>query len=105
MAQTPRVKERTDVRELEKQEVVRPRLFKVLLHNDDYTTMEFVVYVLQRVFHKPLDEAVRIMLSVHHHGLGVCGIYPCEIAETKVEAVHAYAREEGYPLRSSMEPE
>ena len=105
MAQTPDVKERTDIREKEEQEVTRPRLFKVLLHNDNYTTMEFVVYVLQKVFHKSLEEAVRIMLNVHHHGLGVCGLYPCEIAETKVEAVHSFAQEEGYPLRSSMEPE
>lgn len=105
MAQTPDVKERTDIREKEKPEVKRPRLFKVLLHNDDYTTMEFVVFVLQKVFHKPLDDAVRIMLSVHHYGLGVCGVYPCEVAETKVNRVHAYAQDEGYPLRSTMEPE
>ncbi len=105
MAQTPSTKDRTKPRDQEQQEVKRPRLFRVLLHNDDYTTMEFVVYVLQKVFHKTIEEAVLIMLNVHHHGLGVCGIFPCEIAETKVGAVHSYAREEGYPLRCSMEPE
>lgn len=105
MAHAPDVKERPDIREIEKPEVKRPRLFKVLLHNDNYTTMEFVVFVLQKVFNKPLDEAVRIMLSVHHYGLGICGLYPFEIAETKVNAVHQFAKDEGYPLRSSMEPE
>lgn len=105
MPQLPSTKDRTKPREQEKQEVTRPRLFRVLLHNDDYTTMEFVVYVLQKVFHKSLEEAVLIMLNVHQQGLGVCGIYPSEIAETKVGAVHSYAREEGYPLRCSMEPE
>ena len=87
MAQTPEVVEHPGIREREEHEVKRPRLYKVLLHNDHYTTMEFVVYVLQKVFHKPLDEAVRIMLNVHHHGLGVCGIYPCEIAERSEEVV------------------
>jgi ATP-dependent Clp protease adaptor protein ClpS len=105
MANAPATKDRTVLRPEEKQAVQRPRLYRVLLHNDDYTTMEFVVFVLQKVFSKPLDEAVTIMLTIHRDGLGICGIYPCEIAETKVKSVHTYAREEGYPLRSSMEPE
>jgi ATP-dependent Clp protease adaptor protein ClpS len=81
----------------------RPRLFKVLLHNDDYTTMQFVVEILESVFHKSPAEAHRIMMSVHTRGHGVCGAYPHEIAETKVALVHDQAREHGFPLRASME--
>jgi ATP-dependent Clp protease adaptor protein ClpS len=85
------------------EDVKEPRQYRVLLHNDDYTTMEFVVLVLMDVFNKNEAEAVRIMLSVHKQGLGVCGVYPEEMAETKVAQVHAMARRAGYPLRSSME--
>lgn len=80
-----------------------PRKFKVLLHNDDYTTMEFVVHVLTRVFHKNEPEAMRIMMAVHKQGLGVCGIYTAEVAETKVDTVHTMAKAAGYPLRASLE--
>lgn len=83
----------------------RPRLFKVLLHNDHYTTMEFVVYVLQSIFHKSELQAVEIMLRVHEDGIGVAGVYPATVAETKVSKVHALAKQEGFPLRCSMEPE
>lgn len=83
----------------------RPRRFRVLLHNDHYTTMDFVVDVLRTVFRKPAIEAVRIMLSVHHEGVGVCGIYTAEVAESKVKAVHSRAEDAGYPLKCSMEPE
>ena len=83
----------------------RPPLFKVLLHNDDYTTMQFVIEVLESVFHKSPAEAHRIMMSVHTRGHGVCGAYPYEIAETKVAHVHDQAREQGFPLRASMEEE
>jgi ATP-dependent Clp protease adaptor protein ClpS len=82
-----------------------PQLFKVVLHNDDYTTMEFVVRVLETVFNKPTAEAFRIMLQVHTQGRGICGAYTWEIAETKVGAVHELARSEGFPLRASMEEE
>lgn len=82
---------------------VTPSLFKVLMHNDDYTTMEFVVQMLQTVFHKPATEANRIMLSVHLRGSGLCGTYPWEIAETKVARVHSQAREAGFPLKCSIE--
>ena len=82
-----------------------PRMYRVLLHNDHYTTMDFVVYVLQDVFRKSLDEAVRIMLNVHRSGIGICGFYPFDVAETKVVTVHSLAREEGFPLKCSMEPE
>lgn len=78
-------------------------MFKVLLHNDDYTTMEFVVHILMLVFRKSLEEATRIMLNVHRKGIGLCGIYSHEVAETKVETVTRLARENGHPLRCTME--
>lgn len=81
----------------------RPPLFTVLMHNDDYTTMEFVVEALTGVFHKSPTEANRIMLHIHFKGTGVCGIYPYEVAETKVSKVHALARREGFPLRCTLE--
>ncbi|HYA41093.1 MAG TPA: ATP-dependent Clp protease adapter ClpS [Syntrophobacteraceae bacterium] len=80
-----------------------PPMFKVLLHNDDYTTMEFVVEVLRQVFDKDISEATRIMLLVHKSGHGVCGIFTEEVAETKVEIVHHLAGKRGFPLRCSME--
>jgi ATP-dependent Clp protease adaptor protein ClpS len=80
-----------------------PRLYKVLLLNDDYTTMEFVVYVLRSIFRLPEGEAVQIMLHVHKNGSGVAGVYPREIAETRIAQVEALAREHEYPLRCSME--
>ena len=86
-------------------EVIEPRLFKVLLHNDDYTTMEFVVEVLITVFRKSAEEATMIMLNVHHQGIGLCGVFPYELAETKVETVDALARERGFPLKCTMEKE
>ena len=86
-------------------EAREPDRFRVLLHNDDYTTMDFVVEILMRVFKKPEPEATRIMLAVHNDGVGVCGVYTAEMAETKVDLVHRLAREAGYPLRCSMEEE
>ncbi|MCA1787588.1 MAG: ATP-dependent Clp protease adapter ClpS [Desulfobacteraceae bacterium] len=82
-----------------------PPMYKVLLHNDDYTTMEFVVYILVQVFGKSLEKATQIMLNVHKKGKAVCGIYPREIAETKVETVHNLATGKGFPLKSTMEKE
>ncbi len=82
-----------------------PPLYKVILHNDDYTTMEFVVEILMNVFGKTLEKATQIMLNVHRKGSGVCGLYTREIAETKVETVHNLARQKGYPLKSTMEKE
>ena len=82
-----------------------PRRYRVLLHNDDYTTMEFVVEVLMYVFNKSPESATRIMMNVHQKGVGVCGVYTHEVAETKVDTVHNLARESGYPLRCSMEQE
>jgi ATP-dependent Clp protease adaptor protein ClpS len=80
-----------------------PPLYKVLLHNDDYTTMEFVVAILENVFQKSSAEAMRIMLNVHHEGVGVAGIYTKEIGETKVSTVHQLAKKNNFPLRCSME--
>jgi ATP-dependent Clp protease adaptor protein ClpS len=88
-----------------KEKLKKPPLYKVLLHNDDYTTMEFVIYVLTTIFHKSEGEAFIIMLKVHREGVGVAGIYPYEIAETKAEKVITLARENEYPLLSTVEEE
>lgn len=80
-----------------------PPLYRVLLHNDDYTTMEFVVEVLEAVFHKSPAEAHRVMMQVHREGVGMCGLYPYEVAETSVSIVHDRARAQGFPLRASLE--
>ena len=86
------------------QEIVKePSMFKVLILNDDYTTMEFVVEILMLVFAKSLDAATEIMLNVHRKGIGVCGVYTLEIAETKVGTVHSLAKEMGFPLRCTIE--
>lgn len=93
------------VQEKTRPKTARPPLFRVLLHNDDYTTMEFVIYVLESIFDKSPAEAHRVMMLVHTQGLGVCGTYTYEIAETKVHRVHEEAREAGHPLRASLEEE
>jgi ATP-dependent Clp protease adaptor protein ClpS len=92
-----------DVREKPKSHV--PRRYKVMFHNDDYTTMEFVVDALMRFFHKSQAEATHIMLTVHKKGNGVAGIYTRDVAETKVEEVMKHARESGMPLLVTAEPE
>jgi len=86
-----------------KTKVQRPAMYQVVLLNDDYTTMEFVVEILQKFFQKTIEEATRIMLHVHYKGTGVCGIYPREIAETKVSQVIDYSRKHEYPLQCVME--
>jgi ATP-dependent Clp protease adaptor protein ClpS len=80
-----------------------PTLHKVLLMNDDYSTMEFVVHVLENVFQKSPAEAYRVMMRVHTQGSGIAGIYPWEVAETKVETVTGMAKDSGYPLRAVIE--
>lgn len=87
----------------EKTELQEPGKYKVVLHNDDYTPMEFVVEVLVDIFHKNHAEATQIMLNVHEKGIGICGIYSYEIAETKVARVHEVAEQFEYPLKASME--
>lgn len=82
-----------------------PPMYRVLLLNDDYTPMDFVVEILKRYFRKSELEAVQIMLNVHQQGSGVCGVYTHEIAETKINQVKGAARSAGYPLRCIMEPE
>lgn len=86
-----------------KPKVAQPPIYKVILLNDDYTTMDFVVHVLQKFFQKSFEEATQIMLQVHHKGTGVCGFYPHEIAETKVSQVIQYAKKNDYPLQCTME--
>jgi ATP-dependent Clp protease adaptor protein ClpS len=88
-----------------KQKVKKPPLFKVLLHNDDYTTMEFVVLVLTTVFNKVEVEAYRIMMAVHQQGIGIAGVYTHEIAEAKVDKVIQLARDKEFPLLCTMEEE
>jgi ATP-dependent Clp protease adaptor protein ClpS len=94
-----------EVLERTRQETKKPELFRVLLLNDDYTTMDFVVEVLETVFNKAPAEAYRIMMAVHTQGQGLCGVYPFEVAETKVATVVDLARGNGFPLRAAMEPE
>jgi ATP-dependent Clp protease adaptor protein ClpS len=83
----------------------RPPLYKVILLNDDYTPMEFVVVVLERFFYKSREEATRIMLHVHQRGIGVCGVYTREVAETKVRQVMAFAAQNQHPLQCTLEPD
>ncbi len=94
-----------DVAVEQKPKLEKAKRFKVLFHNDDYTTMEFVVLVLMKFFHKTETEATHIMLSVHHKGHGVAGVYTKDVAETKVAQVQDFARESGMPLRLTVEPE
>ena len=85
--------------------VKKPRLYKVVLLNDDYTPMDFVVYILERFFNKAPEEATRIMLHVHQKGVGICGVYTYEVAETKVAQVTSFARQHEHPLQCTMEKE
>jgi ATP-dependent Clp protease adaptor protein ClpS len=83
----------------------KPSMYKVILLNDDYTPMEFVVHVLQKFFHKSHEDAMQIMLHVHQRGVGVCGVYPFDVAETKVTQVIDYARQNEHPLQATLEKE
>lgn len=85
------------------QEIREPKMYRVLLHNDDYTTMDFVIEVLVSVFHKPAAEATRIMLDVHKKGIGVCGVYTYDIAQSRVAQVHRLARKSEFPLKCSID--
>ena len=87
------------------QQAAKPRMWRVLLHNDDYTTQEFVVWVLESVFHKPAAEAFAIMMSVHRSGMGLAGVYTHDVAETKLNATRRLAEDHEFPLLVTMEPE
>lgn len=88
-----------------KPELKKPSLYKVILLNDDFTTMEFVVMVLERFFHKNREQATQIMLHVHTRGQGVCGVFTKDVAETKVQQVAGFAEENEQPLQCTMEPD
>ena len=93
----------TGVATRSKPKTKKPSMYKVLMLNDDFTPMEFVVHVLERFFSKGREEATRIMLHVHRRGVGICGVYPYEIAETKVTQVMDFARQHQHPLRCTLE--
>ncbi len=104
MSTKERPEEEGGIATIERNKTKRPKRYKVLLHNDDYTTMEFVVYILQQFFSKNAEQAHAIMLQVHHKGVGICGVFTHEIAETKVDKVRREAEENGHPLMCTMEP-
>ena len=85
--------------------ISRPRMYRVLIHNDDYTPMDFVVRLLETVFHMTTSRATAVMRHIHNNGVGVAGVFTHEVAETKVAQVHMLARKNDHPLMASMEPE
>ena len=102
---TPKDAPGTITRPRAKTKLKPPSMWQIILHNDDFTTQEFVVWVLRTVFHKPQGEAVRIMLDVHQHGKGVAGVYTRDVAETKLAQVQRLAEAQEFPLLCTMEPE
>ena len=105
MSPRPDAGESTITESRSDQQVARPRLWRVLLHNDDYTTQDFVVWVLESIFNKSTAEAFTIMLSVHRSGLGLAGVYTHDVAETKLKATRQAAEEHEFPLLVTMEPD
>ena len=105
MAQQPTTRESTKTETRSEQKLERPRMWRVLLHNDDYTTQEFVVWILEAVFHKDRAEAFDIMMSVHRSGIGIAGVYTHDVAETKLKTTRQLAEEHEFPLLVTMEPE
>ena len=105
MAPDPSTRDSTLTETRSEQKLQRPRMWRVLLHNDDYTTQDFVVWVLESIFHKPRGEAFTIMLSVHRTGVGVAGVYTHDVADTKVRATKRLAEEHEFPLLATMEVE
>ena len=105
MSPRPDADESTLTDSRSKQKVQPPRLWRVLLHNDDYTTQDFVVWVLESIFNKPRGEAFAIMLNVHRSGLGLAGVYTHDVTETKLKATRQAAEEHEFPLLVTMEPE
>jgi ATP-dependent Clp protease adaptor protein ClpS len=105
MSTDPAIRESTLTESRSEQKVQRPRMWRVILHNDDYTTQEFVVWVLETIFQKPRAEAFAIMMSVHRSGTGVAGIFTHDVADTKMKATQQLAEEHEFPLLVTMEPE
>lgn len=105
MSSTPSTREDTVLDPRTEQVVVPPRMWRVLLHNDDYTTQDFVVWILETIFHKPPTEAFTIMLSVHQSGTGIAGVYTHDVAETKTKQTKQLAEQHEFPLLVTMEPE
>jgi len=105
MSTDPSIRESTLTESRSEQKVQRPRMWRVILHNDDYTTQEFVVWVLETIFQKPRGEAFAIMMSVHRSGTGVAGIFTHDVADTKMKATQQLAEEHEFPLLVTMEPE
>ena len=101
----PSSREETLTESHAEQRVQPPRLWRVLLHNDDYTTQDFVVWVLETIFHKPRGEAFAIMMNVHRSGLGIAGVFTHDVAETKMKAAKQEAEAHEFPLLVTMEPE
>jgi ATP-dependent Clp protease adaptor protein ClpS len=101
----PAPRESTLTESRTEQQLQQPRMWRVLLHNDDYTTQDFVVWVLESVFHKSRADAFAIMMSVHQSGLGVAGVFTHEVAETKLKATLRLAEQHEFPLLVTMEPE
>lgn len=105
MPADPRANESTLTESRSDRKLERPRMWRVLLHNDDYTTQDFVVWVLESIFHKPRGEAFAIMMSVHRSGMGVAGVYTYDVAQTKVKSTKQLAEEHEFPLLVTLEPE
>jgi ATP-dependent Clp protease adaptor protein ClpS len=105
MSPRPDLGESTLTESRSDQKVEQPRLWRVLLHNDDYTTQDFVVWILESIFNKPPAEAFTIMLSVHRSGLGLAGVYTHDVAETKLKAARQAAEDHEFPLLVTMEPD
>jgi ATP-dependent Clp protease adaptor protein ClpS len=105
MSNEPLWREEGDTATETRRKTQRPPMYKVLLHNDDFTTQEFVVNILMTIFHHSKELAFEIMMNVHRRGIGVAGLFPYETAEAKVEQVHTAAREQEFPLKCSLEPE
>lgn len=97
----PRIEEELDL----SLELFEPTKYKVLLHNDDYTTVDFVIEILTNIFHKTIDEAEKIVITIHNSGKGICGVYTYEIAQTKVYQVKQLAKRSGFPLLATLEEE
>lgn len=97
--------EKTIIKDKTNTSIKKPKMYKVIIHNDDYTTMDFVIEVIVKVFHKGVSEATKIMYDVHSKGKGIVGVYPFDIAATKVKQVETLARARNFPLKSSFEEE